>query len=46
MMTWALTVAGFLMALIAGVFLGFSDFIMRGLAQAPGTAGLSLSGDK
>jgi uncharacterized membrane protein len=39
MMTWALTVAGFLMALIAGVFLGFSDFIMRGLAQASGTAG-------
>ena len=39
MITWALTVAGFLIALIAGVFLGFSDFIMRGLAQAPGTAG-------
>ena len=39
MMTWALTVAGFLMALIAGVFLSFSDFIMRGLAQAPGTTG-------
>ena len=30
---------GFLMALIAGVFLSFSDFIMRGLAQARGTAG-------
>ena len=27
------------MALIAGVFLSFSDFIMRRLAQAPGTAG-------
>ena len=39
MMTWSLSVAGFLMALIAGVFLSFSDFIMRGLAQAPGTAG-------
>ena len=39
MMTWALTVAGFLMALIAGVFLSFSDFIMRGLAQAAGTEG-------
>ena len=27
------------MALIAGVFLSFSDFIMRGLAQAAGTEG-------
>jgi uncharacterized membrane protein len=27
------------MALIAGVFLSFSDFVMRGLAQAPDTAG-------
>ena len=25
--------------LISGVFLSFSDFVMRGLAQAPGTAG-------
>ena len=29
------------MALIAGVFLSFSDSIMRGLAQAPGKAGPS-----
>ena len=34
-----LFIAGFLMALIAGVFLSFSDFIMRGLAQARGTVG-------
>ena len=27
------------MALIANVFLSFSDFVMRGLALAPGTAG-------
>ena len=27
------------MALISGVFLSFSDFVMRGLAQAPGRAG-------
>lgn len=39
MMTWILLVAGLLMALISGVFLSFSDFVMRGLAQAPGTAG-------
>lgn len=39
MMTWVLLVAGLLMALISGVFLSFSDFVMRGLAQAPGTAG-------
>ena len=31
--------AGLLMALVAGVFLSFSDFVMRGLAQAPGGAG-------
>ncbi len=35
MMTWILMVAGLLMALISGVFLSFSDFVMRGLAQAP-----------
>ena len=34
-----LFIASFLMALIAGVFLSFSDFIMRGLAQARGTVG-------
>ena len=39
MMTWVLIVVDFLIALIGGVFLSFSDFIMRGLAQAPGTAG-------
>lgn len=39
MLALVLIIAGFLMALIAGVFLSFSDFIMRGLAQAPGTAG-------
>jgi uncharacterized membrane protein len=37
-----LTLAGLLMALVAGVFLAFSDFVMRGLAQAgtPGAAGM------
>ena len=39
MMSWVLLVAGLLMALISGVFLSFSDFVMKGLAQAPGTAG-------
>ena len=40
MMALILFIAGFLMALIAGVFLSFSDFIMiRGLAQARGTVG-------
>ncbi|MDG4648546.1 DUF1772 domain-containing protein [Roseibacterium sp. SDUM158017] len=29
-----LTAAGFLMALVAGVFLSFSDFVMRGLVLA------------
>jgi len=38
LMTWILLVSGLLMALISGVFLSFSDFVMRGLAQAPGTA--------
>lgn len=32
----ALTAAGLAAALVAGVFLGFSDFVMRGLAQADG----------
>jgi uncharacterized membrane protein len=38
-----LTAAGLLMALVAGVFLSFSDFVMRGLARAPagqGAAGM------
>jgi uncharacterized membrane protein len=38
-----LTVSGLLAALVAGVFLGFSDFVMRGLVQAPdgkGAAGM------
>ncbi len=38
-MDWILLIAGLLMALIAGVFLSFSDFVMRGLAQAPAAAG-------
>lgn len=38
-MTWVLLVAGLLMALLAGVFLSFSDFVMRGLALAPDTSG-------
>ena len=38
-MALILFIAGFLMALIAGVFLSFSDFIMRGLIQARDTAG-------
>ena len=40
-MTWILLSAGLLMALLSGVFLSFSDFVMRGLVQAPGTAGAS-----
>jgi uncharacterized membrane protein len=38
-MTWILLLSAILMALVAGVFLSFSDFVMRGLAAAPGTAG-------
>jgi uncharacterized membrane protein len=38
-MTWILLFSAILMALVAGVFLSFSDFVMRGLAMAPGTAG-------
>lgn len=38
-MEWILMIAGFAMALVAGVFLGFSDFIMRGLTQAPASQG-------
>jgi uncharacterized membrane protein len=38
-----LIISGLLMALVAGVFLSFSDFVMRGLVQAPagqGAAGM------
>jgi uncharacterized membrane protein len=38
-MTWVLLISGFAMALVAGVFLSFSDFVMRGLVQAPAHAG-------
>ena len=38
-MEWVLMIAGLVVALVAGVFLGFSDFIMRGLAQAPASQG-------
>ncbi|EAQ02315.1 hypothetical protein OB2597_19571 [Pseudooceanicola batsensis HTCC2597] len=38
-MTWLLLVCGLAMALVAGVFLSFSDFVMRGLVLAPGTGG-------
>lgn len=38
-MEWVLMTAGLAMALVAGVFLGFSDFIMRGLVQAPASQG-------
>jgi len=38
-MEWILMIAGLAVALVAGVFLGFSDFIMRGLAQAPASQG-------
>jgi uncharacterized membrane protein len=39
MMTWLLLFSGLLMALLSGVFLSFSDFVMRGLLQAPAQAG-------
>ncbi|MBB4123494.1 DUF1772 domain-containing protein [Martelella radicis] len=38
-MTLLLLTAGLAMALLAGVLLSFSDFVMRGLAEAPGNAG-------
>lgn len=38
-MEWIMMIAGLVVALVAGVFLGFSDFIMRGLAQAPASQG-------
>lgn len=38
-MDWILLIAGLLMALIAGVFLSFSDFVMRGLVQASSGGG-------
>ena len=38
-MDWILLIAGLLMALVAGVFLSFSDFVMRGLVQAPSGSG-------
>ena len=38
-MEWILLIAGLAVAVVAGVFLGFSDFIMRGLAQAPASQG-------
>ncbi len=38
-MDWILMIAGLAAALVAGVFLGFSDFIMRGLIQAPASQG-------
>ena len=38
-MEWILMFAGLAVSLVAGVFLGFSDFIMRGLAQAPASQG-------
>ena len=34
-----ITLAGLLMAVLSGVFLSFSDFIMRGLIRAPAGAG-------
>ncbi|WP_342070293.1 DUF1772 domain-containing protein [Yoonia algicola] len=39
MMTWLLLLSGLLMALLSGVFLSFSDFVMRGLMQASAQAG-------
>lgn len=42
-MEWILMIAGLAVALVAGVFPGFSEFIMRGLVHAPasqGTAGM------
>lgn len=38
-MIWVLTTAGLAMALVAGVFLSFSDFLMRGLKEAPDNQG-------
>ncbi len=38
-MALLLLVSGLLMALLSGVFLSFSDFVMRGLRQAPAAAG-------
>lgn len=38
-MEWILMIAGLVAALVAGVFLGFSDFIMRGLILAPASQG-------
>lgn len=40
-MTWILLTAGLLMALLSGIFLAFSDFVMRGLVQAPNAEGSS-----
>ena len=39
-MALILTLAGFAAALVAGVFLSFSDFVMRGLGRAEGDAGM------
>lgn len=38
-MEWSLMIAGRTPALVAGVRLGFSDFIMRGIVQAHATQG-------
>lgn len=38
-MQWVLASAGFVSALLAGVFFCFSDFVMRGLNAAPDLAG-------
>lgn len=38
-MEWILMITGLAVSLVAGVFLGFSDFIMRGLVQAPAHQG-------
>lgn len=38
-MEWVLMIAGGAAALVAGVFFGFSDFIMRGLIRAPASQG-------
>jgi len=40
-MTWLLITSGLLMALLSGMFLDFSDFVMRGLVQAPKAEGSS-----
>ena len=39
MMTLILMIAGFTATLVAGVFLSFSDFVMRGLSRAPDAQG-------